>query len=119
MSFSPDHTVFEFMIVNSRLTREQVARVRRDTSFSMDDFTYGRKLFTEGKVDVACLWEPDVTLALAGRSGAHRLFSTADATELVADVLLARRDSWTPDPGGRAGPARSPAQRRASPARRG
>lgn len=91
MMFSPDHTVFEFMIVNSRLTREQVARVRRDTSFSMDDFTFGRTLFTQGKVDVACLWEPDVTLALADRPGAHRLFSTADATELVADVLLARR----------------------------
>jgi outer membrane protein OmpA-like peptidoglycan-associated protein len=38
------------------------------------------------------LWEPDVTLALQSRPGAHRLFSTADATELVADVLLARAD---------------------------
>ena len=49
-------------------------------------------LFGKGKVDVACLWEPDVTLALASRPGAHRLFSTADATELVADVLLARQE---------------------------
>ena len=92
MLFSPDHTVFEFMIVNSRLDLAQLARVRKDTSFSPDDFTFGRTLFIEGKVDVACLWEPDVTLALAGRPGAHRLFSTADATELVADVLLARRE---------------------------
>jgi outer membrane protein OmpA-like peptidoglycan-associated protein len=58
----------------------------------MDDFTFARTLFTEGKIDVACLWEPDVTLALGGRAGAHRLFSTADATELVADVLLVRKD---------------------------
>ena len=92
MIFSPDHTVFEFMITNSRLSREDVARVRRDTSFSPDDFTHGRRLFAAGKVDVACLWEPDVTLALGSRPGAHRLFSTADATELVADVLLARKD---------------------------
>ena len=49
-------------------------------------------LFAQGKVDVACLWEPDVTLALASRPGAHRLFSTADATELVADMLVARRE---------------------------
>jgi outer membrane protein OmpA-like peptidoglycan-associated protein/ABC-type nitrate/sulfonate/bicarbonate transport system substrate-binding protein len=90
LMFSPDHTVFEFMVSNSRLTPEEQARVRTDTSFSMEDFTYGRTLFTQGKVDVACLWEPDVTLALAGRPGAHRLFSTADATELVADVLLVR-----------------------------
>jgi len=92
LMFSPDHTVFEFMITNSRLTREQVAEVRKATKFSMDDFTYARLLFEKKEVDVACLWEPDVTLALASRPGAHRLFSTADATELVADTLLARKD---------------------------
>jgi outer membrane protein OmpA-like peptidoglycan-associated protein/ABC-type nitrate/sulfonate/bicarbonate transport system substrate-binding protein len=92
LMFSPDHTVFEFMITNSRLTPEQVLAVRRATQFSPEDFTFARTLFTEGKIDVACLWEPDVTLALEGRPGSHRLFSTADATELVADVLLARKD---------------------------
>lgn len=92
LMFSPDHTVFEFMIANSRLTPKQVADVRAATQFSLDDFTFGRKLFAQGSVDVACLWEPDVTLALGERKGAHRLFSTADATELVADVLLGRKD---------------------------
>jgi len=92
LRFSPDHTVFEFMINNSRLAPQQVADVRRATKFSPDDPTYARTLFKQGKVDVACLWEPDVTLALEERSGAHRLFSTADATELVADVLVARQD---------------------------
>jgi outer membrane protein OmpA-like peptidoglycan-associated protein/ABC-type nitrate/sulfonate/bicarbonate transport system substrate-binding protein len=89
--FSPDHTVFEFMITNSRLTPEQVAGVRKATQFSPDDFTFARTLFTQGKIEVACLWEPDVTLALASRPGSHRLFSTADATELVADVLLGKK----------------------------
>jgi NitT/TauT family transport system substrate-binding protein len=92
LMFSPDHTVFEFMLTNSRLTQEEAAAARRDTSFSMDDFTYARTLFTQKKIDVACLWEPDVTLALASRPGSHRLFSTADATELVADILLVRKD---------------------------
>ncbi len=92
LMFSPDHTVFEFMITNSRLTREQVTEVRKATKFSMDDFTYARLLFEKKEIDVACLWEPDVTLALASRPGAHRLFSTADATELVADTLFARKD---------------------------
>ncbi len=92
LMFSPDHTVFEFMVSNSRLTPRQAAEVRNATQFSLDDFTFGRKLFARGEVDVACLWEPDVTLALSERKGAHRLFSTADATELVADVLLARKD---------------------------
>lgn len=92
MMFSPDHTMFEFMVANSRLSREQVMDVRRATKFSMDDITFARQLFAKQEVDVACMWEPDVTLALASRPGAHRLFSTADATELVADVLLARKD---------------------------
>src|SRR6185295_6780051 len=92
LMFSPDHTVLEFMLTNSRLTSDEVAQVRRATSFSPDDFTYARILFGKGQVDVACLWEPDVTLALASRPGAHRLFSTADATELVADTLVARRE---------------------------
>ena len=98
MMFSPDHTVFEFMINNSRLTPQQVAEVRKATKFSADDFTFARTLFTQGKVDVACLWEPDVTLALDGRPGSHRLFSTADATELVADVLVARQDFLDTEP---------------------
>ena len=98
MMFSPDHTVFEFMINNSRLTPQQVAEVRKATKFSPDDFTFARTLFTQGKVDVACLWEPDVTLALDGRPGSHRLFSTADATELVADVLVARQDFLNAEP---------------------
>jgi outer membrane protein OmpA-like peptidoglycan-associated protein len=90
--FSPDHTVFEFMITNSQLTPEQVTEVRKATQFSPDDFTFARDLFIKSRIDVACLWEPDVTLALAGRPGSHRLFSTADATELVADVLFGRKE---------------------------
>src|SRR6185436_4785523 len=92
LMFSPDHTVLEFMLTNSRLTPEEVAQARQDTSFSLDDFAYARRLFADKKIDVACLWEPDVTLALASRPGAHRLFSTADATDLVADILLVRKD---------------------------
>ena len=98
LMFSPDHTVFEFMINNSRLSPQQVSEVRRATKFSLDDPTFARTQFTQGKVDVACLWEPDVTLALDGRAGSHRLFSTADATELVADVLVARQDFLTAQP---------------------
>jgi NitT/TauT family transport system substrate-binding protein len=89
--FSPDHTVFEFMISNSQLTPAELTEVRKATAFSPDDPTFARKLFERGQVDVACLWEPDVTLALASQPGAHRLFSTADATDLIADVLLARK----------------------------
>jgi len=98
LMFSPDHTLFEFMVNNSRLTPQQVAEVRSSTKFSLADPTYARTLFKQGKVDVACLWEPDVTLALEERPGSHRLFSTADATELVADVLVARQQFLESEP---------------------
>ncbi len=90
--FSPEHTLFEFMITNSRLTAAQMARVRADVSFSPDDPLHARRLFVERKVDLACVWEPDVSLAITSRPGAHRLFSTADATELLTDVLLVRQE---------------------------
>jgi outer membrane protein OmpA-like peptidoglycan-associated protein/ABC-type nitrate/sulfonate/bicarbonate transport system substrate-binding protein len=92
MMFSPDHTLFEFMITNSNLTQAEIAAVRKDTHFSPDDITFGRTQFAEGKAQVACLWEPDVSLALASRAGAHRLFSTSQATELIADILVTRKE---------------------------
>ena len=47
--FSPDHTVFEFMITNSRLTPAQVAEVRKATQFSPDDFTFARDALHAGQ----------------------------------------------------------------------
>lgn len=92
MMFSPDHTLFEFMITNSNLSQSEIAEVRKNTKFSPDDITFGRTMFAEGKAQVACLWEPDVSLALAARAGAHRLFSTSQATELIADIMVARKE---------------------------
>jgi NitT/TauT family transport system substrate-binding protein len=89
--FSPEHTLFEFMITNSRLTPAQLTRVRADVTLS-EDPVVPRKLFVDRKVDMACVWEPDLSLAVTSRPGAHRLFSTADATELLADVILVRQE---------------------------
>jgi NitT/TauT family transport system substrate-binding protein len=92
LMFSPEHTLFEFMITNSRLTPAQLTRVRGDVTFSSEDPVLPRRLFVDRKVDMACVWEPDLSLAVTSRPGAHRLFSTADATELLADVLLVRQE---------------------------
>lgn len=92
LKYSPDHTVAEFWFNNSDLTPAELNKVRANGSFSMDDYAYARNLFSQGKIDVACLWEPDVSLAIASRPGAYRVFSTKDADTLVADNLLARKD---------------------------
>jgi outer membrane protein OmpA-like peptidoglycan-associated protein len=91
LKYSPDHTVLEFWLTNSDLTPDELTKVRKNIAFSMDDYTFARNLFCQGKIDVACLWEPDVSLAIACRPGAYRVFSTKDADTLVADNLLATR----------------------------
>ena len=45
-----------------------------------------------GKVDAAVVWEPDVTEALQKRPGSHILVSTQSATNLIADLMVARED---------------------------
>ena len=99
MKFSPDHTALEYYITNGDLTPAEVNKARANISFSPDDFTYARTLFCQNKVDVACLWEPDLSLALACRPNSHILFSTKDATTLIADNLFARKDWLAANPG--------------------
>ena len=92
LKYSPDHTVFEMWLTNGDLNPTELQKARGNMSFSMDDYTYARNLFCQGKIDVACLWEPDVSLAIACRPGAYRVFSTKEADTLVADNLLVRSD---------------------------
>lgn len=48
--------------------------------------TEALKLFLDKKVDVAVLWEPDVSKALA--AGAVKLLSTENTSKLIVDILL-------------------------------
>jgi len=98
LKFSPDHTVLEYWMTNGDLNPEELAKARGNISFSMDDFTFARNLFCQGQVDLACLWEPDLQQALACRPGAHLVFSTGDASTLVADNLLAKADFLAASP---------------------
>ena len=43
-------------------------------------------------MDAAVVWEPDVTEALQKRPGSHILVSTQSATNLIADLMVARED---------------------------
>ncbi len=50
------------------------------------------QLFSQGKVDAAVSWSPDVYQAAEAREGGHILASTKEATSLIADVFVARGD---------------------------
>src|SRR6202040_359 len=49
--------------------------------------------FVAGKVDAAVIWEPDISEALRRRPDSHILWSTEVATNLIADIMVAR-DAW-------------------------
>lgn len=90
VAVSPSASLFllEYNLFMSSLTpaeREQVARRRTHGSSDACD------LFLKHQVDAAVLWEPDVQRALA-RDGAKVLTSTAKATKLIADVMIAKQE---------------------------
>lgn len=97
MKYTPDHTLFEYWITNSDLTKGELRAIRDKVKYSLDRPDFAQKLFCNGEVDVAFLWEPDVTNALTctrpdGTKG-RRAFSTKQADTLIADVLLAMPDT--------------------------
>ncbi len=49
-------------------------------------------VFKAGKVDAAVSWSPDVYIAARERPGAHILASTKEASNLIADIFVARGD---------------------------
>src|SRR5262245_19674852 len=49
-------------------------------------------VFKAGKVDAAVSWSPDVYIAARERPGAKILASTREATNLIADIFVARGD---------------------------
>jgi NitT/TauT family transport system substrate-binding protein len=49
-------------------------------------------VFKAGQVDAAVSWSPDVYIAARERSGGHILASTREASNLIADIFVARGD---------------------------
>lgn len=62
-----------------------------------DGSSQALKKLLAGKVDVAVLWEPDVSRALAD-SAIVKLLGTDDTHKLIVDILLANRDLVTDRP---------------------
>jgi outer membrane protein OmpA-like peptidoglycan-associated protein len=47
-----------------------------------------RSAFVAGNVDAAVLWDPDLTLALRDAKGAHVIYSTKAASNLIYDMMV-------------------------------
>lgn len=90
VEYTPSHWLLETLLRQSQLT-EQERQAIRDNLIFTQDVPSARSVFVAGHADAAVLWEPDVQQALK-RSGSHVLRSTNDYPDLIADVMVAKKD---------------------------
>jgi NitT/TauT family transport system substrate-binding protein len=83
---TPSHYFALYVLTQGGLTNRDVNWVF--TSSAVD----AANVFKAGKVDAAVSWSPDVYVAAREREGGHILASTKEATNLIADIFVARGD---------------------------
>ena len=74
------------MLTQGGLTNRDVEWVFTDSAVD------AANVFKAGKVDAAVSWSPDVYVAARERQGGHILASTKEASNLIADIFVARGD---------------------------
>lgn len=90
--FTPSHWLLLYLLSQSGLTTEQRNALEKSIVITQDA-PAAAAMFKSGKVDAAVTWEPDLSAAVAARGDeAHILVSTGAATNVIADVLVARQD---------------------------
>jgi NitT/TauT family transport system substrate-binding protein len=89
--FTPSHWLLEWGLEHSGLSKEEQAQIVKGL-VGKNASPDARVDFIAGKVDAAVVWEPDVSEALQKRPGAHILYSSKDAPNLIADLMVARQD---------------------------
>jgi len=83
---TPSHYFGLFVLTQGGLTNRDVNWVFTDSAVD------AANVFKAGKVDAAVSWSPDVYVAARERQGGHILASTKEASNLIADIFVARGD---------------------------
>lgn len=90
--FTPSHWLLLYLLSQSGLSPEQRRQVEDNLVFAAEA-PAAAAMFRSGRVDAAVTWEPDLSGCVTGRGqGAHVLVSTTAATNVIADVLVARQE---------------------------
>ncbi|MBX2800268.1 MAG: OmpA family protein [Myxococcales bacterium] len=88
LEFTPSHGMVIDAIDNSSLSARKKQSIKQ-VFINVDEGTAGvRAALEAGNVDAAALWDPDLSLALAKVPGAHVVYSTKTATNLIYDVMV-------------------------------
>ena len=83
---TPSHYFALYVLTQGGLTNRDVQWVFTTSAVE------AANVFKAGKVDAAVSWSPDVYIAARERPGAHILASTKEASNLIADIFVARGD---------------------------
>lgn len=88
LQFTPSDGMTIDALENSSLTARKKASVRY-VYINAEEGTAGvRAALESGSVQAAALWDPDLSLALKNIPGAHVVYSTKTATNLIYDVIV-------------------------------
>jgi len=88
LQFTPSHGMLIDAIDNSSMTARKKSSVKY-VFINAEEGTAGvRAALESGNVDAAALWDPDLALALRNVKGAHVIYSTKVATNLIFDVMV-------------------------------
>ena len=88
LQFTPSHGMLIDAIENSSLTARKKESIKT-VFINVEEGTAGvRAAFESNNVDAAVLWDPDLSLALRNAKGAHVVYSTKTATNLIFDVMV-------------------------------
>ena len=87
---TPTHYLLLSLLEKSNLTPAEIDTVKGNLVFATKTPQAG-ELFRQGEVDAVAIWEPHLSEAIADGKGVT-LVTTETATNLVADVLFARKD---------------------------
>ncbi len=88
LQYTPSDGMTIDAIENSSLSARKKASVKY-VYINAEEGTAGvRAALESGSVDAAALWDPDLSLALKNVQGAHVVYSTKTATNLIYDVIV-------------------------------
>jgi len=88
LQYTPSHGMLVDALENSSLSGRKKQSVKT-VFIQVEEGTAGvRAAFEKGSVDAAALWDPDLSLALKAVPGAHVIYSTKIASNLIYDVIV-------------------------------
>jgi outer membrane protein OmpA-like peptidoglycan-associated protein len=88
LQYTPSHGMVIDAVDNSSLSARKKDSVKYVYINPDEGLTGVRAALESGRVDAAALWDPDLSLALTGIEGAHTIYSTKTATNLIYDVIV-------------------------------